>query len=90
MASSTPRWYCAAADATRRALLLIALLFLIVLAARLPAAWAVRWLPATLSCESADVTVWNGHCATLRAGGRSLADLSWHVLPGELLRGSWV
>lgn len=68
-----------------RLLPLFALLFAVVVLVRLPAAWVVPALPASFDCESPTGTLWNGHCNTFRAGTLSLANLSWELLPGELL-----
>lgn len=68
-----------------RILLLVALLFLAVVLLRLPAAWVVGALPAPLVCEAPRGTAWNGQCGALRVGNTSLSNLSWQLLPGELL-----
>ncbi len=68
-----------------RAFMLIAVLFLLVVLLRLPAAWVVPLLPRPLVCEAPAGTAWNGSCGSLRVDTLALANLSWQVLPGELL-----
>jgi hypothetical protein len=70
-----------------RVLLLVMLLFMLVVILRLPAAWVAHALPAPLVCGSPAGTAWNGRCDTLRIGTLSLANLSWELLPDELLHG---
>jgi hypothetical protein len=70
-----------------RAFVLIAVLFLLVVLLRLPAAWVVPMLPLSLTCEAPTGTIWNGSCGGLRVNTLSLAALSWQVIPGELLHG---
>jgi hypothetical protein len=64
---------------------LAALIFIATLIWRLPASWALGFLPAGVSCEQPRGTAWNGSCALLSAGNISLHDLRWNWLGGELL-----
>lgn len=70
-----------------RTWLLIAALFLMVLAWRLPASWAMHLLPANAQCESPAGTVWDGQCERLHVAGIGLRNVSWQLLPGEFLHG---
>jgi len=76
---------------TRRTLWLgaLALLaFALILVARFPAAWALGLLPAGLSCDAADGTVWNGTCAGLMLHHQQLiGDLAWQLHPLRLFAG---
>jgi hypothetical protein len=68
------------------ALALIA--FALILLARFPAAWALGALPAALSCDAVDGTVWNGACGGLMLRHQQLiGDLTWQLHPARLLAG---
>ena len=70
---------------TRRMLWLAALIFIATLIWRLPASWALGFLPPGVSCEQPRGTAWNGSCGQLSAGHIALHDLRWSWLGGELL-----
>jgi hypothetical protein len=70
-----------------RWLWLLVPVFLLAIAARLPARWASSYLPAPLSCETAAGTVWNGNCARLRYAGQPLGRIAWQLRAIPLLRG---
>jgi hypothetical protein len=70
-----------------RGWLLIAVLFLLALAWRLPASWATAMLPDNSQCEVPGGTVWAGQCERLHVSGFALRNVSWQVLPEELLHG---
>lgn len=76
---------------TRRTLWIGALALLafgLIVIARFPAAWAAGALPAELSCDIIDGTVWNGACAGLMLRHqRLLGDLSWQLHAPRLLAG---
>ena len=56
--------------------------------ARFPAAWAVGFLPAGLSCDAVDGTLWNGTCSALMLRHKQLlGDLSWQLHPARLFLG---
>jgi len=68
-----------------RALSLLVFLFMLVVLVRLPASWITHALPARLSCDSPSGTVWNGRCDTVHVDALALRNLTWELLPGELL-----
>jgi hypothetical protein len=76
---------------TRRTLWIGALAlfaFALFLLARFPAAWAMGALPAGLSCDAVDGTLWNGTCTGLMLQHRELiGDLAWQLRPARLLAG---
>jgi type II secretion system (T2SS) protein N len=62
--------------------------FVLILLARFPAAWALGKLPAGLTCDAVDGTLWNGTCSGLMLRRRQLiGDLTWQVHPLRLLIG---
>jgi Type II secretion system (T2SS), protein N len=62
--------------------------FALILLARFPAAWALGALPAGLSCDAVDGTVWNGTCSGLMLRHQQLiGDLAWQLHPVRLLLG---
>jgi hypothetical protein len=64
------------------------LAFALILLARFPAAWAVGALPAGLSCDSVDGTLWNGTCGGLMLRHQQLlGDLILAAAAGALLLG---
>jgi hypothetical protein len=64
------------------------LAFALFLIARFPAAWAMGALPAGLSCDSIDGTLWNGTCSGLMLHHQQLlGDLTWQLQPTRLLVG---
>ena len=64
------------------------LAFALFLIARFPAAWVVGALPAGLSCDSIDGTLWNGACGGLTLHHQQLlGDLTWQLQPTRLLVG---
>jgi hypothetical protein len=64
------------------------LAFALIVLARFPAAWAAGALPAGLSCDVIDGTLWNGACAGLMLRHQQLlGDLSWQLHPARLLAG---
>jgi hypothetical protein len=64
------------------------LAFALILLARFPAAWAVGALPAGLSCDTVDGTLWNGACGGLVLHHQQpLGDLTWQLKPARLLVG---
>jgi len=75
---------------SRRIILLVLALFVVTLAIRLPARWVAGLLPGDVECSAATGTVWNGQCASLRAGALQLADIGWRLHPLLLLRGALV
>ena len=71
----------------RRAIILAAIGFALMLVVRLPARWIRPLLPHDLHCQQLDGSAWSGSCAGLNAGGSALGDLSWELHPLQLLRG---
>lgn len=70
-----------------RGWLLIALLFVLVLLWRLPASWVTGLLPANTRCDSPSGTLWAGQCGRLLVKAVGLRNVSWELLPGELVHG---
>jgi hypothetical protein len=71
---------------TRFLTILVAVLFLLTIIARLPAAWVVATHPAGGECTLPAGSVWHGSCGQLRAGPVALAGLSWQLHAWPLLR----
>jgi hypothetical protein len=64
------------------------LAFALILLARFPAAWVLNKLPAGLSCDAVDGTVWNGTCSGLMLRHQQLiGDLAWQLHPVRLFLG---
>lgn len=66
--------------------LLAAVAFVVIVIARLPAAWII---PAgqVQGCAGVDGSLWSGTCAGLTVGGTPVGDVSWELLPLRLLLG---
>jgi general secretion pathway protein N len=71
----------------RRALLLAALGFVLVLIVRFPARWVGPLLPRGTQCQQLDGSAWSGSCAGLTTGGTGVGDLTWELHALQLLRG---
>lgn len=69
----------------RLALSLALLVFLGTLLARFPARAAAGLLPANVTCEQPQGTVWRGSCIHLQTRALRLADVSWRLHPAALL-----
>ena len=66
--------------------LLAGLAFAGILLTRFPAVWASGALPAWLSCDELEGTVWNGSCTGLTLHHQqTVGDLSWQLHPLRLL-----
>jgi hypothetical protein len=65
----------------RTALLLASVVFLATLLVRLPARLVTPFLPASVSCELPQGTLWRGACGQLRSGALSLAAVHWVLQP---------
>ena len=72
---------------SRRTLALVPLLFLGAVVLRLPAGWVTPLLPDSVACEAPGGTAWRGTCARMKAGGLTVTNVAWQLLPGELLHG---
>jgi Type II secretion system (T2SS), protein N len=70
-----------------RAIAILGVLFVSVVAARLPASLLVNRLPAGLSCPQLRGTIWRGDCGALALRGQSLGQLSWQLRFLPLLTG---
>ena len=70
----------------RRALILAAAGFVLVLIVRFPARWISPLLPHAVHCQQLDGSVWRGSCAGFSNGVTALGDLSWELHPLQLLR----
>ena len=71
----------------RRALILAAAGFVLVLILRFPARWISPLLPHGVHCQQLDGSAWSGSCTGITNGAASLGDLSWELHPLQLLRG---
>lgn len=71
----------------RRALILAAVGFVLVLIVRFPARWVSPLLPRGAHCEQLDGSAWSGSCMGLVYGSASIGDLSWDLHALQLLRG---
>jgi hypothetical protein len=65
----------------RTALLLALVVFIATLLVRLPARLIMPLLPASISCDTPQGTLWRGSCGQLRGRGLSLADVHWVLHP---------
>ena len=64
-----------------------AIVFTVIVVARLPASWLVPNRFAQGSCASIEGSLWSGTCGTLTVNGMSLGDLSWELHPLRLFAG---
>jgi hypothetical protein len=64
--------------------LLAAAAFVVIVLARMPAAWVVPARGAQWACASLDGSLWSGTCAGLTVSGTPLGDLSWELHPLRL------
>jgi hypothetical protein len=67
--------------------LLAAITFVVIVIARMPAAWVVPHTFAQASCASIDGSLWSGSCAGLTVSGTPLGDVSWELRPLKLFAG---
>jgi general secretion pathway protein N len=67
--------------------LLAAIVFVVIVIARMPAAWVIPTSRAQGSCASIEGSLWNGSCEGLTVSGTSLGDMSWELHPLRLLVG---
>jgi hypothetical protein len=67
--------------------LLAAITFIVIVIARMPAAWVIPRSNAQASCDSIDGSLWSGSCAGLTVSGTSLGDLGWELRPLRLFVG---
>lgn len=67
--------------------LLAAVAFVVIVLARMPAAWILPTRGPQWSCMSIDGSLWSGACAGLVVSGTSLGDLNWDLHPLRLLLG---
>jgi general secretion pathway protein N len=65
----------------RTALLLALMVFLATLLVRLPARLVAPLLPASISCDAPQGTLWRGTCGQLRSGALSLTGVHWVLYP---------
>jgi hypothetical protein len=71
---------------SKRAIALVAIIFLLTLLVRLPAGILSLLLPRNIQCQEPGGTLWQGSCAQLHAGTLALSDLQWALHPLALLR----
>jgi general secretion pathway protein N len=64
-----------------------AVVFVVIVIARMPAAWVIPTSRAQASCASIDGSLWSGSCAGLAVSGTSLGDMSWELHPLKLFVG---
>jgi general secretion pathway protein N len=67
--------------------LLAAVAFVVIVLARMPAAWVLPARAAQWTCASIDGSLWSGTCAGLTVSGTPLGDMSWQLHPLRLLTG---
>ena len=67
--------------------LLAAAAFVVIVLARMPAAWVVPTRGTQWACASIDGSLWSGSCAGLTVSGTPLGDMSWELHPLRLLAG---
>ena len=67
--------------------LLAAVAFVVIVLARMPAAWVVPARGPQWACGSIDGSLWSGSCAGLTVSGTPLGDMSWELHPLRLLAG---
>ena len=65
--------------------LLAAAAFVVIVLARMPAAWVVPARGTQWACASIDGSLWSGSCAGLTVSGTPLGDMSWELHPLRLL-----
>lgn len=64
-----------------------ALVFAGIVAARLPASWALPGPQSGVTCSDVDGTIWTGTCTGLTVQRQPVGDLSWDVHASRLLAG---
>ena len=67
--------------------LLAAVAFVVIVLARMPAAWVLPARGPQWACGSIDGSLWSGTCAGLTVSGKPLGDLSWELHPLRLAAG---
>jgi general secretion pathway protein N len=67
--------------------LLAAVAFVVIVLARMPAAWVVPARGPQWACTSIDGSLWSGACAGLTVSGTPLGDLTWELHPLRLAAG---
>jgi len=63
------------------------LVFAGIVAARLPASWALPGPQSGVTCSDVDGTIWTGTCTGLTVQQQAVGDLSWDVHASRLLAG---
>jgi hypothetical protein len=71
---------------SKRAIALVAVIFVLTLLVRLPAGVLSLLLPRDVQCQDSGGTLWQGSCGQLHAGTLALSDLHWNLHPLALLR----
>jgi general secretion pathway protein N len=67
--------------------LLAAVAFVVIVLARMPAAWVVPARGPQWACTSVDGSLWSGACVGLTVSGTPLGDLTWELHPLRLAAG---
>ena len=67
--------------------LLAAVAFVVIVLARMPAAWVVPARGPQWACASIDGSLWSGTCGGLKVSGTPFGDLSWDLHPLRLVAG---
>jgi hypothetical protein len=67
--------------------LLAAVAFIVIVLARLPAAWLIPSGRPEGSCASIDGSLWSGTCVGLTVGKNAVGDVTWELQPLRLLLG---
>jgi hypothetical protein len=64
-----------------------ATVFVVVLAARMPASWVIPTSGANALCASVDGSLWSGSCTGMSIAHNPLGDVSWELHPLRLFLG---
>jgi len=67
--------------------LLAAIAFMVIVLARMPAAWVLPTRGTQWSCASIEGSLWSGGCAGLTVGSTPFGDLGWDLHPLRLALG---
>ena len=67
--------------------LFAAIAFVVIVLARMPAAWVLPARGVQWSCASIEGSLWSGGCAGLTVSGTALGDLGWDLHPLRLMLG---
>jgi len=76
---------------TRQRLLIAAgiVAFLVFLTVLVPASLVLRWLPAGVTADGLEGTIWSGTARTVGVGGRAIGAVAWSCRPWRLIVLEW-